>query len=253
MEELLDHLEKERILVAAIQETKLTCKSKVKKTPNYSLIRKDRGSNKGGGLAFLVHESIPFHQEKTPANLDSDKHLESLTINIPSKSGDFMIRNVYIPPTASCDQLYQPPINNIFDDLNDTSLILGDFNSHHESWYSEDSHDARGNLIVDTIAGKSFGIINEDQPTRVTADASTAPDLSIASVNIMPTTTWSVDKILNSDHLPITITVQADITKCRSGKKTYINFDKADWIKFTNETENVFANATPTDNIYKDE
>ena len=253
MEELLNHLETEKILVAAIQETKLTSKSKVKKTPNYSLVRKDRGTNKGGGLAFLVHESIPFHQEKTPVNLDSDKHLESLTINIPSKSGDLMIRNVYIPPTASCDQQYQPPINNIFDDLNNTSLILGDFNSHHESWYSEDNQDTRGNLIIDTIASKSFGIINEDQPTRVTATASTAPDLSIASVNIMPTTTWSVDKILNSDHLPITISVQADIIKCRAGKRTYINFDKADWTKFTDTTENVFANATPTNNIYKDE
>lgn len=253
MEELLDHLETEKILVAAIQETKLTCKSKVKKTPNYSLVRKDRGSNKGGGLAFLVHESIPFHQEKNPAHLESDKHLESLTINIPSKSGDLMIRNVYIPPTASCDQLYQPPINNIFDDLNNTSLILGDFNGHHESWYSEDSQDTRGNLIVDTIANKSFGIINEDLPTRVTANASTAPDLSIASVNLMPTTTWCVDKKLNSDHLPITISVQADIIKCRSGKRTYINFDKADWTKFTSSTENVFTNATPSNNIYKDE
>ena len=68
-EELLHYLEEHNVLVAAIQETKYTSKSKVKATPNYTLVRKDRGKDKdgqGGGLAFLIHSIPPLPPESLP-------------------------------------------------------------------------------------------------------------------------------------------------------------------------------------------
>ncbi len=246
-------MEGDKILVAAIQETKLTSKSKPKNTPNYTLIRKDRIGKQGGGLAFLVHNSIIFQLETTPQALSSDKHIESLTITIPCKGSNLKIRNVYIPPVSSCEDNYTPAIDHLFDDLNDTSMILGDFNAHHSSWFSEADEDARGRLINDAINNNNFGTLNEDYPTRVMNTTKTSPDISIVSSSLLPSSDWKVEKKLGSDHLPIVVSLAADVRKQKAENKTFINFDKANWDKFTEMTEKQFAKATPVTNIYSSE
>ena len=93
IDETLVYMEENNILIAAIQETKLTEKSKPLKTPNYTLVRKDRGTDKGGGLAFLVHESVKFQVDQTPPILENDKHLESQTILIPGKTDNICLHS----------------------------------------------------------------------------------------------------------------------------------------------------------------
>ena len=252
LDELLHFIEKEDIKIAAIQETKLTKKSVLPNINNFNLVRKDRGTNKGGGVAFLVHEDIPFQLEETPNALKNDPHTESITISIPGQNKPLKIRNVYIPPTSSCTSDYRPPINHLFSDLPDTSLVLGDLNAHHELWYSEDSSDLRGRDIADNISGTNFGIINEDLPTRIVSNSSTAPDISFASSNLIPCTTWRAENKMKSDHLPIIISLTADIKKTRTKKHTYINFEKADWEGFKTCTEEIFANARPIGDEDKD-
>ena len=253
MDELLDHMEQNNIMIAAIQETKLTDKSKPKNIKNYTMVRKDRGKDKGGGLAFLVHEDINFFSNTTPATLATDPFLESQTITIPSKGFDLKIRNVYIPPSSSCAPQYNPPIDALFEDLNSTSLIVGDVNAHHSSWFSDDSDDIRGRVFVETIAEHDFGVLNEDLPTRVTALASTAPDLTLASSSILPVATWKTEVNLSSDHLPITISLSSEMKKQKSEHKKYINFAKADWEGFNDYTEKEFAKARQVTNVHKSE
>ena len=252
-EELLNLMEVDKILVAAIQETKLTSKSKPKSTPNYTFIRKDRIGKQGGGLAFLVHNSIIFQLEKTPQALTDDKHIESLTITIPCKGNNLKIRNVYIPPVGSCEENYSPAIDHLFDDLNDTSMILGDFNAHHPAWFSEANEDARGRLINDAINNNNFGILNEDSPTRVMNLTKTSPDISIVSSGLLPSSDWKVEKKLGSDHLPIVVSLAADVRKQKAENRTFINFEKANWEKFTDMTEKEFTKATPVTNVYSSE
>ena len=247
-------MEKKNIKIGAIQETKLTDASKKIKTPNYTFVRKDRGTNKGGGLAFLVHKDVTFNLEKSPQSHVQDPHMETLTISLPGKNNDNLyIRNVYIPPQSSCSQNYSPPIDHLFEDLGASSLILGDVNAHHQLWHSEATEDARGRLIVNTINGLNFGVINEDQPTRVTATASTAPDISIASSNLIPTVNWNIDNSLSSDHLPIVISLAAEIRKSNTPNLTYVNFNKADWPKFQEYTENLFSSAREVTDVYEAE
>ena len=81
----MHYLEKNEIDVAVIQETKLTSKSKLKDTPNYTLVRKDRGKNKGGGVATLVHSSIPFKVIDSPNPLKDDDFIEEVTISLQHK------------------------------------------------------------------------------------------------------------------------------------------------------------------------
>ena len=253
--EILHYMEKHDIKIGAIQETKLTGKSKQLKTPNYTFVRKDRGVNKGGGLAFLVHKDVTFNLEKTPVDLEQDPHLESLTISLPARNNTdpLYIRNVYIPPQSSCNQNYIPSVDKLFEDLGTSSLILGDVNAHHQMWHSEATEDARGRLFVDTITGINYGIINEDQPTRVTANASTAPDISIASSAIIPTTSWKIDNSLSSDHLPIILSISAEIKKSNTPNFTYVNYNKADWNKFQEYTENIFSVAREVTDVFEAE
>ena len=181
-------MEKHEIMIAVIQETKFTKSSKMKKSPGYHLVREDRRTNtRGGGVAFFVHESVPFQKVAAPPSLDNDKHLESLTIQISCQEDTLQIRNIYIPPASSCDSGYSPPINSLRDGLTANCLILGDFNAHSQLWSTEDSEDDRGRDLADWIGNTNIGVLNEDQPTRVTANASTAPDVSLASSSLLPT------------------------------------------------------------------
>ena len=252
-EELLHYLEKHDVHIAVIQETKFTTKSKIKATPNYTLVRKDRGNDiKGGGVAFLVHNSIRFQKVESPNSLKDDLHLEELTIKIISKNPVF-IRNIYIPPASSCNTGYSPPVRNLTDGLGDTQLILGDFNAHHHLWHTEDTEDTRGRLIAEWIGESSLGILNENQPTRVTDNSSTAPDLTIASDNCLTTCSWAVDISLGSDHLPIHISMTTEIEKCHAPNKTFVNFKKADWASFTSQTEAAFSRTTTNSDVHQSE
>ncbi|MCP3668188.1 MAG: hypothetical protein GY696_37825 [Gammaproteobacteria bacterium] len=100
-------------MIAALQETKLTYLSKAKKTSGYPMLRKDRGSDKGEGIAFLIHESINFQTVPNPPRLNRDPHIEVDTINIPGKGNSLTIRNVYIPPQSSCVGQYTPAIEDL--------------------------------------------------------------------------------------------------------------------------------------------
>ena len=78
LDELIHWLHKNDVKIAALQETKLHEKSKLPNIPQYNLVREDRQRDKGGGVAYLIHESILF--EKLPKNfLKSQMTLSSRT------------------------------------------------------------------------------------------------------------------------------------------------------------------------------
>ena len=58
--ELLTFIHSNNVNIAAIQETKLTNKTKPLKTPGWAAVRLDRNNNKGGGLLMPIKDTIPF-------------------------------------------------------------------------------------------------------------------------------------------------------------------------------------------------
>jgi hypothetical protein len=247
-------MEADNIPIAAIQETKLTKNSKPFKTPNYTLVRKDRGTNKGGGLAFLVHKDLNFSLEPTPNRLEQDPFLESMTISLPGADNKpLYIRNVYIPPHSSCEAQYVPPLDHLFDGLGESYMILGDVNAHSQLWHSEATNDPRGNALADIISNRSCGVINEDLPTRVTDLASTAPDISIVSSNLIPCSTWKIANKMSSDHLPITISITAELKQSNAKDITFINYSKANWSSFNKYVENKFKRCRRINNVHNAE
>ena len=74
--ELLTFLHSNNVNFAAIQETKLTIKTKPLRTPGWSPVRLDRHKNKGSGLLMLIKDTIPFFDNTADHPQSVDAHLE---------------------------------------------------------------------------------------------------------------------------------------------------------------------------------
>ena len=125
-------LERNKVKVAVIQESKLTSNSKNPCIRNYTTVRKDRPHGHGGGLLVFIHESITFSKQPSSPETLSDPHLEELTIKADIGNTKLIISNIYIPPASSCSNGYQSSIEHLL--TTPDTLILGDFNVHHPSW-----------------------------------------------------------------------------------------------------------------------
>ena len=99
--ELSDFLVNHSIKVACIQETMLNSRSIPPSFSNYAVIRKDRPTGHGGGLAILVHHSVPFMHIDSSTITANDQSLELLAIRISIGSTELDVYNIYLPPISS--------------------------------------------------------------------------------------------------------------------------------------------------------
>ena len=167
-------MEKHKVKVAVIQESKLSQTLSTPCIQNYTTVRKDRRLGQGGGLLTFIHKSINFSRKPEPPETLGDPHLEDLSISARLGNTDLIIANIYIPPTSSCTGGYQPSPDHLM--MTTDTLLLGDFNAHHSSWHSS-STDTRGTNLENTING----ILNWDTPTRLPSNATpSSPDVSLS-------------------------------------------------------------------------
>ena len=131
-------------------------------------MRKDGPHCHGGGLLILIHRSITFSKQSSSAESLSDPHLEELTINADIRNTKLIISNIYIAPASSCSNGYQSSIEHLL--TTPDTLIRGDFNAHHPSWYPT-STDTIGRRMDHPINGSDYGMLNWDTPTRVPPNA----------------------------------------------------------------------------------
>ena len=241
LDEITNFLHENDIKIASIQETKRHKKSKEINIPNYRFIAKDRDRDTGGGIAFFVHESL---QVETIPSPPTNQIIESLLIKV----GNIKLANIYIPPASSCPAGFLPTISNLLPDGD--AIITGDFNAHDALWNSP-IMDTRGNAIAEEIGTSTFGVLNDESPTRLPMSDNgqpTSPDITLASLPLLPYCTWSTKTSLGSDHLPIIISCSTKISLQPSEERTFVNFRKADWTRFTELTEEAFMKQqTPTD------
>ena len=234
--EIAAYLNAHDIKLAAIQETKLTAKSRDPNFGSYTVLRQDRPANReGGGLAFLIHEDIVY----TPMQLPQDGTMECMGNKVDHNNTSFRVINYYIPPTSSCPEGYSASTEPLL--KTDNTLVLGDANAHDPLWHSP-LVDTRGNKLAGEIEFSDYGVLNENTPTRIPSNNQpTSPDVSLASMSLLTSAEWSTETSLSSDHLPITIklAMSSATTPVRSVKKTYTNLAKADWEAFSAEVETI--------------
>ena len=239
--ELIDFMQSNAIMVACLQETKLSSKSALKDDDlgDYSIIRRDRPAGRGGGIAFLVHKSVSHSAATLPPPPANDTSIEQQAINIKSGKGHITLVNIYIPPTTSCPAGYAASITHLLG-LPDC-IILGDFNAHDDLWYSGANPDLRGAELALEITNSNAGVLNDDHHTRQAGATLTSPDLSLASSSLLPYIDWEVRPTLHSDHLPIVIHLEKSVEKLEADKRHFVNFNKADWQGFLGFCEERFA------------
>ena len=94
----------------------------------------------------------------------------------------------------------------------------------------------RGEQLADEIDAADYTILSENEATRIpTNGRSNSPDNSLATNEIALLSDWSVSTSLASDHLPILITINSELSTIDGPRRTYINFKKADWARYADE------------------
>ena len=135
MDTLIDYMTRNNIFIAPVQETLLRPNTTLRHPSGFSIVCADRPADrgKGGGVAFIIHQSVNFKTHQLPLMTDPHLELQAIVVNTGSKS--ITIINLYCPPASSCSPGYQLILHLLLQ-LEDT-VILGDINAHHELWFSE--------------------------------------------------------------------------------------------------------------------
>ena len=207
--ELLTFLHSNNVNIAAIQETKLTNKTKPLKTPGLAAVRLERKKNQGGGMPKLIKETIPFVDNTAALPQSVDPHLEQhgISIAMPNR----LRLHIHIPPRNSCIAGHNASFAHLLSN-NEMSLIVEDINAHHSRWDTNTFEDDRGEKLPDDIDAADYTILNENEATWLpTIGRSTSPDISLASNDIALLSDWSVITSLASDHLLILITINSEL------------------------------------------
>ncbi|GFR91032.1 RNA-directed DNA polymerase from mobile element jockey-like [Elysia marginata] len=119
--------------------------------------------------------------------------------------------------------------------------ILGDFNSHSQSW-GYDEMDHRGEEVENWQIDQNLQLLNdpEDQDTFYSRRwrTTSTPDLGFATDDIAKCTTRTVqDQLAGSDHRPIMLTVNLNMKRSLTYITPRWNYKKANWSKFASRSD----------------
>jgi hypothetical protein len=157
--------------------------------------------------------------------------MELLGISASVNKSPMNIFNIYLPPASSCPPLYKPDLEPLLCFSDSDTIIMGDLNAHHGSWYASSSC-SRGEAFSDSIENSALCVLNTDTPTRLPNNGNpNSPDLTLISAHLALPALWTTHVKLNSDHIPITIDLGDDSPPARSAR-IYTNFRLADWGKY---------------------
>ena len=150
---------KNNIHILCISETWLDQQTTYLDLPtNYDIIRNDRTTSKGGGFS-IIYKSI-FNL----SNINTS-HPETIiaTVNSPKLSNEqFKLIVSYCEPKSNCNFDF---IQDQLDLSNSKSIIMGNFNAKHQSWFCN-SQNNRGVILDKLISNNSINILNDSEPTN---------------------------------------------------------------------------------------
>ena len=245
-----------KIQIAIIQETKLLPANQTPSIPGFSSVRTDRPDGQGGGLITYIHKDINYTDttNTTQALFQNDTTLEIQSIRVNSGHKHILnIFNIYIPPVSdTVPAHYTPQLTPLTQIPN--SIIAGDFNAKNTAWYTHNIDDRRGTDVA-TQLNNMFILNNPDKHTHIPYQAGrriSSPDITFCSTTLSSSTSWNTLQKLPSDHLPIIISTES-YAKANNPHSTFTNYKKANWNRFTEETEQHFGilNNSPINNLNK--
>lgn len=204
----------------------------------YSTVRRDRDDGYAG-VAVLVKHNVNFKEISIQQNFSEDILICGIEI-IETNSESFNCYSLYCPPDIRTNN---GDWNKIFNLLDGTGLIGGDFNAHHNAWGSYKIN-PKGAQILDTLEDNDLVLLNTGEPTRITRNGNkSAVDLTFSSPNIAIHCSWNIlEDVMGSDHFPLIIEVNNSLNyHCEESyrPKTKWNLRKANWEQY-HHTADIF-------------
>ena len=228
-------LEINKAKVAAIQESKLSPKSKNPCIRNYTTVCKDRPPWSWRRIVYFYSQIDNLLQTAIVTRVAIWSTHGRTFYKTELGNTKLIISNIYIPPASSCTNVYQSSIEHLL--TTPDTLILGNVNAHHPSWYSR-STDTRGRKMSDLINGSVNCIINWDRHIRLPPNAKLiSPDVSLASASLITSCSWQTLLTLSSDYLPILIRLQMKTPSTPGLHRTYVTQKKDNWDRYRQEVE----------------
>lgn len=222
--------------IICLQETHFK-QQKFYKLKNYTPYIKNRlnANQASGGTAIYVH-----NQYNTEI-IDLNTQLEAIAISLkgPQKIN---ICNIYIPPGTDPSAR---ELSDLFNQIPQPRIILGDFNAHHVLWGSSKS-DSLGRKIEQIITNLNVNLLNDGSITRfnVSTGGGSAIDLTLCDPVLQPGLSWQVTPYLHgSDHFPILIT-NNNVTPSSIPSNKW-NLKHADWSLYSSLISRSVSELTP--------
>ncbi len=171
-EELIQQLNEKNISAASINETFLTNKSRIN-IPGYNIIRKERQSRQGGGVAILIRKNIEYSEIDYGLSLQQLNGNEYVAIRMKNHLHHLItIISIYCPPgTRPSAELFQA----IF--TSDHTIIM--VNAKHTDFYCNTTN-TNGNALKQILNNNTnLSIINTNEPTYCEVKHGLTPQYNI--------------------------------------------------------------------------
>lgn len=209
--------------IACISETHL-CATDSIKFNGYSIYRNDRVSVRpSGGVALIIRTKIKHQQAYIPP-LQS---LEAVAVTLSINNVNNTIVSTYQSPSYN---MYTKDFDKILNNYNKI-IIMGDLNSKHVNWKCNTTN-SNGRKLHKYLSNSSTIISAPDRPTYYPYDSNKNPD--ILDIVLLKSISLLIKQEplfeLDSDHLPVKITIWAHLSLTDPPRKL-IN-GKPDWDKF---------------------
>jgi exonuclease III len=199
---LQNFLQQHKINVAAICETWLAEGSSFS-IQGYDILRHDRQDGFGGVL-LAIDKNLQYDIVKFSSPVQTQ--MEYITVNVITKCNGQKLQ-ITVAYDGSFSRLDLENLKKQFEHLQSPSLILGDFNAHHNSW-GDHTNDQRGRVMMEFLDELNLVHLNDGTLTRIPRPPSrgSAIDISLTSISNRFDFDWQVlDDTAGSDHNPILI------------------------------------------------
>jgi ribonuclease HI len=229
----LEHtLFEKKVSVCCIQETHLQS-NKAFKIRGYQAFRSDREGRHKGGILTLVRNNISACQ--TEVYMEGAEYQK---LKIKSGSMEMNILNYYCPNDQPLSLDTIPTDDSNF-------IVLGDFNSHSQSW-GYDRMDRRGEEVEDWQDDHHLQLVNSphDTPTFYSRrwKSTSTPDLAFCTDDLHGSMQREVGEQLGgSDHRPVYHAVDKHCIRLQPIRARW-NYKKANWALFRHRTSELTRN-----------
>ena len=189
---------KKRVDVVILEETWLTNESMSRlKTPGYNFVGKIRPNRKGGGVGFLLHESIKY-KERNDLTRELNS-FENFTVELCMKGQNTLASALYRPPNSN-QKIFLKEFPSFIKSLQRVSknVIVG--LDHNVDFLKSEQHEPSQQFIETILDNKLIPLIT--RPTRITKNSATLIDNILISNHLYSLQRSAVLIHDISDHLP---------------------------------------------------